>query len=455
MLTLQELRQDPEIQPVFRAAPAPDYALELALVKRFCERWRGDDDFRQRLDADPQATLDQEGLPFTPQELRPLYDSTDPNPPSRLVRRVWALHQEKVAWRESLRQQMQIAAPQLDAWRRRQIRRCAWQLAAGNAEAIVHPPAAFELSRGCSVGCWFCGVSAPKLSDLWMATPDNRNTWRQVLEVVHEICGPATAHSFLYWATDPLDNPDYEQFCLDFHAVTGHFPQTTTALALKDVERTRSLLRLSEQHGCPLDRFSVLTLRQLLQIHQRFTPLELLRVELVTQNKESLGARSAAGKALSRLNPETAHATTIACVSGFLFNMPERRVRWVSPCPSSERWPDGYRVHQEATFSDARELRTVLQDWSSRPARLGLQDVPRFRDDLEYVARPDGFRLQDKQRAIDFHSRGYVAMERLGQLLAQGSLSVEQICLQLERDPAETMLALQEMHASAFLDDLA
>lgn len=455
MLTLQELRQDPEIQPAFRVVPAPDYALELALVKRFCERWRGDDDFRRRLEVEPTATLEQAGVPFAPEELRPLYDSSDPNPPSRLVRRVWALHQEKVAWRESLRQQMQITAPQLDAWRRRQIRRCAWQLAAGNAEAIVHPPAAFELSRGCSVGCWFCGVSAPKLSDLWRATPDHRKTWRQVLEVVYEICGPATAHSFLYWATDPLDNPDYEQFCLDFHAVTGHFPQTTTALALKNVERTRALLRLSEQHGCPLDRFSVLTLRQLLQIHEQFSPLELLRVELVTQNKESLGARSAAGKALSRLDPDTAHATTIACVSGFLFNMPEGRVRWVSPCPSSERWPDGYRVHQEATFSDARQLRSVLQDWSTRPARLGLQDVPRFRDDLELVPRSGGFRLQDRQRGMDFHSRGYAAMERLGQLLAQGNLSVEQLCLQLEADPAETMLALQEMHNSALFDDLA
>ena len=449
-----ELRQDPEIQPVFRAQPNPEYAGELARVKRFCERWRGDADFRQQLEQDPQATLEQAGMSFRPEELRPLYDSTDVGPPSRLVRRVWALHQEKVAWREGLRQQMQLASPGLDAWRRRQIRRCAWQLAAGNAEAIVHPPAAFELSRGCSVGCWFCGVSAPKLSDLWTASPENRKLWREVLEVVQGLCGPATGHSFLYWATDPLDNPDYEQFCLDFHEVTGHFPQTTTALVLKNVERTRALLQLSEKHGCPLNRFSVLTLRQLREIHERFTPEELLRVELVTQNKESLGARSAAGKALSRLDPETAHASTIACVSGFLFQMPDRRVRLISPCPSSERWPDGYRIHEEATFGDAQELRDLLGRWSRRPARLTLDDIPRYRDDLEYLPKEGGFRLQDRHQGMDFHSRGYPGMERLGALIHQGGHSVEQLCLQLDHPPAETLLALQEMHMAALFEEL-
>lgn len=454
VLTLAELRQDPEIQPVFMAGQMPDYADELALVKRFCERWRGDAEFRARLEKDPQSTLEQAGVPFSAQELGPLYDAQAVGPPSRLVRRVWALHQEKVAWRESLRQQMELTSPGLNAWRRRQIRRCAWQLAAGNAEAIVHPPAAFELARGCSVGCWFCGVSAPKLTDLWLATPENRQLWREVLEVVMEICGPAAGHSFLYWATDPMDNPDYEQFCVDFHSVTGHFPQTTTALALKNVERTRALLKLSQQYGSPLDRFSVLTLRQLLQIHEQFTPLELLRVELVTQNKESLGARSAAGKALSRLDPETAHATTIACVSGFLFNMPDRRVRLVSPCPSSPRWPDGYRVHGEATFSHAGQLRAVLLEWSNRPTRLGLQEVPRFREDLQLVPREGGFRLQDKSRGVDFHSRGYAGMQQLGQLISEGTYTVEELCLKMEQDPAETLLALQEMHIAALFEDL-
>lgn len=453
MLTLAELRQDPDIQPVFMAQPEAPYAEELALAKRFCERYRGDAEFRQNLQEDGQACLERAGFPFSLEEVRPLFETREHQLPSRLVRRVWAFHQEKVAWREGLREQMQLTSPGLDAWRRRQVRRCAWQLAAGNAEAIVHPPAAFELSRGCSVGCWFCGVSAPRLSDLWRATPENLRLWREVLEVVVEICGPAAGHSFLYWATDPLDNPDYERFCLEFQAVTGHFPQTTTALALKDVERTRALLKLSEAQGGPMDRFSVLSLRQLHQIHQHFTPRELLRVELVTQNKESLGARSAAGKALSRIDPETAHASTIACVSGFLFNMPDQSVRLVSPCPSGPRWPDGYRVYEQGHFNTARELKDLLLGWADRPVRLSLEDRPRFREDLHFVPRRGGFHLQDGKRVLEFHNRGYAGTEELGRLLAEGTYSVEQLCLLLRHEPAETMLALQEMFRAALLEE--
>jgi len=450
MLSPAELRLDPDVRPVFLSAPppAPEYLSELALAKRFCERWRGDRTFREELEEAPEDTLARAGLPLAPAEVRALYEAGAPD--SRLVRRVWAYHQEKVAWRERLRQETRLASPGLDAWRRRQIARCAWQLAAGNAEAIVHPPAAFELARGCSVGCWFCGVSAPKLTDLWRATPEHLELWRGVLEAVGEVCGPAAGHSFLYWATDPLDNPDYEEFCLAFHAVFGRFPQTTTALALKDVERTRRLLALSARHGCPIDRFSVLTLKQLLRIHESFTPEELLRVELVLQNKEAMGERSAAGKALSRLDPETAHATTIACVSGFLFNMPDRRVRLVSPCPASERWPDGYIVHADAHFADAAELRALLRDWADRPARLSLTDTPRFREDLRYEPLPEGFRLQQGERSLDFHQRRYPAMAQLGQLLSEGRTTVEELCLRLQAPPAETMLALQEMHAGAF-----
>lgn len=449
MLTLAELRSDPEIRPVFLSEPPPpDYLRELALAKRFCERWRGDAAFRTELERQPEETLERAGIPLPHADLRALYAG---GCHSRAARRVWAYHQEKVAWRESLRRETRLASPGLDAWRRRQIQRCAWQLAAGNAEAIVHPPAAFELARGCSVGCWFCGVSAPKLTDLWRATPENLALWRGVLEAVGEVCGPAAGQSFLYWATDPLDNPDYELFSQEFRAAYGRFPQTTTALALKDAERTRRLLT---EFGSPLDRFSVLSLRQLLQIHAHFTPEELLRVELVLQNKEAIGERSAAGKALRRLDPATAHATTIACVSGFLLNMPDRRVRLVSPCPASQRWPDGYIVHAEATFTSAAELASVLRAWAARPARLQLADVPRFREDLRYEERPEGFRLHQGARPpLAFHSRGYPSMQKLGQLLSEGRRSVEELCLQAEAPPAETMLALQEMFAGAFFEE--
>lgn len=446
-------QSDRDLQPVLFSEPERSYAQELAESKRFVERYRGDDRFREQLSVDPKATLQGAGIGLPIEELGPLFQ--DGCPPSRVSRRSHAYLQEKIAYRDRMRKDLKFASLGLDNWRKRQIERCRWQLGAVNAEAIAHPPAAFELSRGCSVGCWFCGVSAPRLSDIWHADQANRQLWRETLEAVREICGPGAGYSFLYWATDPLDNPDYEQFCLDFYDIFGQFPQTTTALALKDVERTRNLLQLSQKHGCPINRFSVLSRKQLLRIHEQFTPLELLRVELVLQNKESLGAKSAAGKALSEIEGEDTHATTIACVSGFLFNMPDRQVRWVSPCPASSEHPDGYITHDQARFETVDELRSILKQWAAVPARLRLTDVVRWRQDLRSKPTEDGFRLQDHRQGVNFDTSWYPAAERLGELVAEGCHTVEEICNHLDEPAEQTILALQRFHQSAFLEEIS
>ena len=135
-----------------------------------------------------------------------------------------------------------------------------------------------------------------------------------------------------------------------------------------------------------VDRFSVIALNSLNRIHEGFTPEELLRVECVPQNKESAEAgrylKSNAGRARKFARKRAGElvseeqSSTIACVSGFLFNMVERTVKLISPCNASERWPLGYWVIAQGTFGTAAELRDLMRSMIDETIRdsLGVLD---------------------------------------------------------------------------------
>jgi hypothetical protein len=121
------------------------------------------------------------------------------------------------------------------------------------------------------VGCWFCGVAAPKFDSTLKYTAQNGQLWRECLGVLAEVYGISARSAFLYWATDPLDNPDYEHFLTDFYDVFGVCPQTTTAQGQKDIERTRRVIQLAHSLGSPVDRFSIIALNSLYRVHPRGT----------------------------------------------------------------------------------------------------------------------------------------------------------------------------------------
>ena len=150
---------------------------------------------------------------------------------------------------------------------------------------ITHPILAFELSAGCTIGCWFCGVSADRFHGNFAYTAENARLWRAILDHCVDLFGTGAQTGFCYWATDPTDNPDYPRFLADYHAATGNLPQTTTAAPLKNLAFTREILRLSDQHRCVINRFSILTLRILDAVHAAFSAEELMGVELVLQNR--------------------------------------------------------------------------------------------------------------------------------------------------------------------------
>jgi radical SAM family RiPP maturation amino acid epimerase len=393
------------------------YASDLAHLKRFIERWRADRSFREALPSDAGRIAAEYELRANPEDLRYFWDEAfargmDARPDEKkplIVQQHQFFIREKLLHREKLRSVECVPADlRHRAWRNRQIGRSLGHLGVKPHEGIIHSPFAIELSDGCSVGCWFCGVSAEKKKSDFLYTTENAVFWREVLGVLRARVGEAARTGFLCWASDPMDNPDYEKFALDMAHICGRFPQTTTALAHKDVERTRALLRLSVENGCTINRFSVLSLGQFNKIMKAFAAEELLHCEIISQNGEAAQIQSNAGRARgndrlqSRAEARGAKSEewseapgTIACVSGFLINMVRRRVRLITPCPSSDRWPDGYWIFEEGHFQTAAGLDALLEGMMDRHMKtaVGAADVVRFRRDLVFEKAENGYRL--------------------------------------------------------------
>ena len=159
---------------------------------------------------------------------------------------------------------------------------------------------AFELSKGCTFGCWFCGISAASYEGHLPYDGAGRALWRDVLASAASLLGPAMQTGTCYWATDPSDNPDYTRFLDDFREITGALPQTTTAGAIRDVRWTREVLAQAATGPATPTRFSVLSNGMLRRIHETFAAEELLSVELVLHNPESALGVARSGRALGR-----------------------------------------------------------------------------------------------------------------------------------------------------------
>lgn len=428
----------------------PEQLRTLAHIKRFMERLVGDNGFRAALAEyvdSPKVVVERYGIGVDPMQMLPLWRSTHlhhrfkPDCAEWPLAVVWDEYmKEMLRHRDMLRDEgdMSVANPRFHAWRERQIKRCMSELG-GSAPSVTHPVIAFELSEGCTVGCWFCGLSADRFKGYYEYSEENASLWRGVVGVASALFGSAARTGFCYWATDPCDNPDYDRFLHDYYEITGALPQTTTAAPLKDLALTRRVLALFDRYRTVTNRFSVLTTRQLNEIHATFSPEELMGVELVMQSKESLTAKADAGRARERKEKlraanksdaislvERDH-TTIACVSGFLISMKSGRIQLVTPVPGSERWPLGYRIVAERFFRTPEQFRAGVENIIDEhmPSYLPPSQSIRFRRDLQYEAGEGRFNL--RSRNIEHRILDDVAPMSIGELIARGRLTASEL----------------------------
>ncbi len=423
-------------------------------IKRFFERYNGDSQFRDQFATDPKQALADCQINIDSDEIQYIWKNKsaiamiaeNPDEDSSLTKSVRiyrdVTNKSKAHWQQLKEIAGKIVDPRFKAWRERQIARARSQFKKAFHDDIIHAPVCFELNKGCSVGCWFCGVSAPRLSDIFAYNPANAKLWQEVLELIRSIMGEAAGTGFCYWATDPMDNPEYEKFCSDFQRILGNFPPTTTALATKNLQRTRQLIQLAEQKGCSSgNRFSILSKKALDRIHEFFTPEELNFVNLTFQNPESVQFKAVSGRAKQKVENKKKSDSdkfndqgTIACVSGLLFNMVERSVKLISPCPASDRWPDGYITYDQGTFTDIEDLKQLLERMIDRnmPLTVRPDDLIRFRSDWNYEELPNGFQISTRMMKRKFVNAPY--LHRLGAMIVAGDKTALEIAEQFESE---------------------
>lgn len=445
---------------------------EIAHIKRFLECLNGDKEFREEIEAGDRSLADiarDRGCQLDDLEsLRPIFDDDYAQFRNDATNETWPL---TARWDQHHQATMSCLPfylglgdtdgifPEFDDWRSKQIVRTILDVGP-MANAIIHPPVSFELSDGCSVGCWFCGISAKTFGGHFPLESGGAEFWRGTVKAVQSVIGRGMNTGFLYWATEPLDHPDYLEFVKIYHEEVGVIPQTTTAIALRDVGRTREVLENWKSSRFFPNRFSVLTTQIMRRIHKEFTPEELLGVELVMQNSESLQPKQTAGKALDngalseKRKSEKMQAGTIACVTGFLVNMPKKTVRLASPTLATPEVPDGYYVYAESQFETPEELAEIMREMIVNEAKRAVNSNQAISIGSNYWFEQAGDTHRLRQNSLGF---GMKLFSTIGPMLQSGKHTPNEIIKEAIRagyDPILTIKVMSELTKTGLIGDI-
>ncbi|MBR6707925.1 MAG: hypothetical protein IKI84_14800 [Clostridia bacterium] len=342
--------------------------------KRFMDCFAADDEFRAAASSSPSAAAAAAGIMLDEPQgaleaVRGIFfrEETASSAAMHYLRAAAERRKTQMDHLSSLMSPRSYASDKLFSYEALTLSRCRTEcrLLRENTQVIFFPMAV-ELSGGCSVQCPFCGFSAPKHTGDFRYTPENAALFRDVIQAAYERFGPITGACPLYFATEPFDNPDYERFMLDVRAITGTFPQTTTAVAEKDPERLHAWiarLGLTALRETAALRISIRTRAQFRKISALYSPEETADVELVANNPESVHSLSRSGRAAAYSGGRRALDYSICCVSGVKVSMTEKTVAFIQPELPGAEYPLGYGVLAERSFRNGTEFAVILDDF--------------------------------------------------------------------------------------------
>ena len=340
---------------------------QYAHLKRLFELLQVDTQLRSELYREPLNVLDRYGLELSGELLADVLYPVPHAPAHDVVKMFWA--QRRVAAKmHDINRNMTGMDPQFATWRADHIARCDEELP--QAEFKAHASVAIELSTGCSVGCWFCAVSADSLTGTWSYTAQTAAKWKEYLEVFRGYCGDSIISTPLYWATDPLDNKNYVDFVRIWIDLFGQAPVTTTAQPMASVEQTRRLAAWSASESFGSFRISVTNRQTLTDLYEAFSPVDLIGTTLIMQLPGGGRTLKRAGRTLGlRSKRVSADLDTIACVSGFLFNPGDGLLRLISPVIADADHPEGFLTLGCERVDSPEHLRGALSDLVSTALR--------------------------------------------------------------------------------------
>ncbi len=474
-----------------------DELYKIAQVKRLFECYDGDVEFRKALNSgylnnEQQRRLKQIGIEFDLHEVDLLFKNpeiiyqfiqeTNGHEQSGIlaehkellknypILELWVrfTQKKKLHYKEVCAYRGHFSKnTRFENWRNRRIASCQSELGAFN-NYIDHPSLAVELCDGCTVQCWFCSFGAQKLKKV-LDYNENKDYFRSIVQTCADILGKEAAGlALLYYATEPYDNPNYIDYMKDFAAITGSIVCTSTAVCANK-KWIDDLLAFYRPKNMPWPRLSVLSTRMLNKIHENHTPFELVNVNMLMQMKDSERGKVSGGRIFEEKGDmrqrdsedyllDVVPQGTIACISGFYINLITKKIKLVSPCYTSKKWPYGYRVFDETSFETVEDFHSKIQDMIERNMpELPPDNMPlKLRDDLICKITKTGFNLVSPNQIHHFENKS--VFQALGKLLTAPPVSyhdaMDILVGKYNQNPFEVHAVLNNLFKEGFLDEV-